>query len=91
MPQDGIHLYVEPEKILIFTDAYKEGFVPQPQSFMTGYVLLEDASDGKTRMVWGAKHATEEGMKQHIDMGFEQGWGAAAEQLNELAKSVAAA
>jgi uncharacterized protein YndB with AHSA1/START domain len=91
MPQIGMYLYVEPGKTLIFTDAYTEGFVPQPTSFMTGYVLLENAPGGKTKMTWGAKHATEDGMKQHIDMGFEQGWNAAADQLDEVAQSLAAA
>lgn len=91
MPQNGMYLYVDPARTLIFTDAYTEGFVPQPTSFMTGYVLLEDLAGGITKMIWGAKHATEEGMKQHQDMGFETGWNAAADQLNELAQTVATA
>lgn len=89
MPLEGIHLFIDPEKTLVFTDAYREGFVPQPESFMTGYVLLEDAPDGKTKMIWGAKHATEESKQKHIEMGFEQGWNAASDQLNELAQSLA--
>lgn len=91
MPQNGMYLFVEPGKTLIFTDGYSAGFVPQPQTFMTGYVLLEDVPGGKTKMIWGAKHSTEDGKKQHEEMGFEQGWGAAADQLSDLAKSLIAA
>lgn len=89
MPQTGMYLFVDPRRELVFTDAYREGFIPQPQSFMTGYVQLQDAAGGGTIMIWGAKHATEDGRKQHLEMGFEQGWGAAADQLNELTRELA--
>ncbi|MAT35674.1 MAG: polyketide cyclase [Ponticaulis sp.] len=89
MPQNGMYLYVDPHRELVFTDSYREGFIPQADSFMTGYVQLEDTPDGGTKMIWGAKHATEDGRKQHLEMGFEQGWGAAAGQLDELARELA--
>ena len=39
-------------------------------------------------MVWMARHKSAEDVEKHLAMGFEQGWPAAAEQLNELAKSM---
>ncbi|MCI5048347.1 MAG: SRPBCC family protein [Aquisalinus sp.] len=85
---DGCFLKVLPETRLVFTDAYTEGFMPRPQHFMTGVVDLSDAADSTTQMIWSARHATAETRQQHLDMNFEQGWNAAADQLNELAKSL---
>lgn len=87
MPLTGIFLEVVPKERLIFTDAFREGFWPQPQSFMTGTVELSD-TEGGTRMVWSARHAGEESLNQHVEMGFEAGWNAAADQLAALAASL---
>ena len=84
----GSFLEVVPLKRLVFTDAYAEGFMPRPDSFMTGVVELSNLGSGKTKMVWSARHATPESKQQHLEMGFEQGWNAAADQLNDLAKSM---
>jgi uncharacterized protein YndB with AHSA1/START domain len=84
----GAFLDVEAMTRLVFTDGYTEGFVPAEKHFMTGYVELSDAPDGKTRMNWGARHANDEDTKKHLDMGFCDGWKAAAAQLEELAKSI---
>jgi uncharacterized protein YndB with AHSA1/START domain len=51
-------------------------------------VFTDAFAGGNTNMVWGARHWTEEDQKQHLAMGFEGGWNAAADQLNELAKSL---
>ena len=83
-------LEIVPEERLVFTDFYTEGYVPQGDGFMTGFVELSDTEDGKTRFIWGARHRNAETMKQHVEMGFEQGWGAAADQLEETAQSVGA-
>ena len=84
----GSILHVDPENLLIFTDGYTEGFMPQPESFMTGVVELSDSGDGKTRMIWSARHSTAEAKQQHLEMGFEAGWNAAADQLDALARSI---
>lgn len=81
----GSFLEVVPGERLVFTDAYSEGYQPRPDSFMTGVVEFFDAEDGRTRMIWSARHATAEKRDQHLEMGFESGWNAAADQLNELA------
>lgn len=86
----GCLLAVETERRLVFTDAFTEGYMPQPDSFMTGVVEFEDAEGGSaTAMRWSARHATEDAVKRHLDMGFEAGWNAAADQLDELAASLA--
>lgn len=90
MENIGSFLEVVPSERLVFTDAYTEGFMPQPVHFMTGVVELSDTDDGRTRMVWSARHATQDTKAQHLKMGFEEGWKASADQLNDLAKSVAA-
>lgn len=84
----GSFLEVSPMKRLVFTDAYSEGYMPRANSFMTGVVEFTDLGNGKTEMIWSARHATSEAKQQHLDMGFEKGWSAAAAQLNDLAETV---
>jgi uncharacterized protein YndB with AHSA1/START domain len=87
----GALLEVVPGRRLVFTDGYDADFVPRPDPFMTGFVDLADTEVGGTRMRWGARHATAEAAERHREMGFEQGWNAAADQLQELARSLAVA
>ncbi len=84
----GAFLEIEPLIRLVFTDAYTEGFVPTDTHFMTGFVELTDEGPAKTRMIWGARHGNAKTMQQHLEMGFEQGWQAAALQLEDLARGV---
>ncbi|MEO0982911.1 MAG: SRPBCC family protein [Pseudomonadota bacterium] len=85
----GCYLDVVDGARLVFTDAYSEGFMPRPESFMTGVVELADAGANDTRMIWTARHACQDDVAKHLEMGFEQGWPAAAEQLNALAAEIA--
>jgi len=84
----GSFLEVNPHRRLVFTDAYAEGYMPKPESFMTGVVEFSRDDDGHTLMVWSARHATAEARDQHLEMGFETGWSTAADQLNSLAKTL---
>lgn len=85
----GIWLAIEPKSELVFTDYYHEGYIPQPTSFMTGFVRLSENESGGTRMIWGARHTSEEDVQKHIEMGFEWGWGTAARQLEGAARQLA--
>jgi uncharacterized protein YndB with AHSA1/START domain len=86
----GQYLEVIEGKRLVFTDAFVGDWHPSNgKPFMVGYVELKDAPGGKTRMVWGARHWSAEDQQKHLAMGFEQGWNAAADQLNALAQSIA--
>ena len=84
----GIWLEIVPLSRLIFTDAFSEDYMPQPKPFMTGFVELSETDENITHMVWGARHATEEAMRQHLEMGFEKGWRTAADQLEHLAQHI---
>jgi uncharacterized protein YndB with AHSA1/START domain len=86
----GAFLVVDPMRSLTFTDAYTEGFIPSGKHFMTGFVELSDAPGGKTRLIWGARHTSETDKQQHLDMGFVDGWKAAAAQLETTARAIAA-
>ncbi len=84
----GQYLEVIDGERLVFTDAFDGDWRPAGKPFMVGFVELTDAPGGKTRMIWGARHWSEEDRDKHLAMGFEQGWNAAADQLNELAQSL---
>jgi uncharacterized protein YndB with AHSA1/START domain len=82
----GQYLDVVEGERLVFTDAYVGDWQHgQNAPFMTGYVHLSDHKDGGTNMEWGARHWSDETVAQHKAMGFEAGWGAAADQLDALA------
>ena len=86
----GIWLEILPETRLVFTDFFTEGFIPQGEGFMTGFVELSDAPGGKTKFIWGARHRNAETTQKHLEMGFEEGWSIAAEQLETTARSITA-
>ena len=84
MPQEGVFLEVIPGKRFVFTDAFAAGWQPRGP-FMVGFFELTPDGDG-THYKAGARHWTAEAMEQHKTMGFEQGWGAVADQLAALAE-----
>jgi uncharacterized protein YndB with AHSA1/START domain len=82
----GVLLEFEPERRFAFTDAFLAGWVPQ-KPFMVGIFEIEPDGDG-TRYRATARHWTAEAVDEHRKMGFEQGWGAVADQLAGLAEGV---
>lgn len=87
IPNDGVYLEVVPELRLVFTDAYTAGWLPAEKPFFTGVIELADASGG-TRYTATARHWTEDARAEHERMGFHEGWGKAADQLEALARSL---
>ena len=85
VPMEGVFLEVIPGQRIVSTDAFKAGWVPQPNPFM---VRIDEFADegGKTRYTATARHWTAEAREQHATMGFEAGWEASADQLEEVAK-----
>ena len=81
-PQEGVFLEVVPGRRFVSTDAYAAGWVPR-DPFMTGIWEIEPDGDG-TRYRGTARHWTTEALEKHRAMGFEQGWGAAADQLKAM-------
>lgn len=91
MKNDGVWLELVENEKLVFTDAYSEGWKPAPDPFMTAIVLLEDGEDGGTRYTAIARHRSAETRKAHEEMGFYDGWGTVADQLEEYTKGLSAA
>ncbi len=86
---EGIFLEVVPNRRIIFTDAFKAGWIPQ-EPFMVGFFELTPDGDG-THYRAGARHWSEAAFNQHKDMGFEGGWSTVAAQLAALAEAAAGA
>jgi uncharacterized protein YndB with AHSA1/START domain len=81
---------VEGEK-LVWTSALGPGFRPVETvedcgGFpFTAIMSLEDAGDGKTRYRAVAIHRNEADREAHARMGFHEGWGTCAAQLEQVA------
>lgn len=85
-PNLGTFLVVEPYKKLVWTDGLLPDFRPNANGFMTGMLELEEVN-GKTKYTAYALHKDLAGKQQHIEMGFEQGWGMALDQLIQVMKN----
>ncbi|QFT58908.1 hypothetical protein FIU94_08730 [Sulfitobacter sp. THAF37] len=85
--QAGCVLEAEPARRFTFTDALGPGFRPLASGFMTGIITLE-AVEGGTRYTARVKHATDADRQKHLDMGFHEGWGTAADQMAALAATL---
>lgn len=87
-PGTGCYLEVIPYKKLVWTSAMLPGFRPAPPAEgefrFTGVVLLEPHETG-TRYTAMAIHEDIGGAQKHAAMGFADGWGAALDQLVEMA------
>lgn len=84
-PNRGVYLEIVPGKKLVFTDAYTKAWEPSEKPFFTGILTFEDAGNGKTKYTARAVHWTEADREAHEKMGFHEGWGKCAEQLEEVA------
>lgn len=84
----GVVLEVVPRKRLVTTDAFRPGWIPSGRAFMVTEILLEAAGTGKTRYTARARHWDEAARAEHEAMGFREGWGQAADQLEVLARSL---
>jgi uncharacterized protein YndB with AHSA1/START domain len=87
MPNEGVYLEVVPGRRLVFTDAYRGGWVPAEKPFFT-VVLTFEPEGGKTRYTARARHWTLADKEAHEQMGFLQGWGLCTDQLAALAASL---
>ena len=88
MPNPGVYLDIVPDRRLVFTDAFAAGWRPAGQPFMVAEVTFEDLGDGTTRYSARAMHWTAEAKAQHEQMGFHDGWGQCAAQLEDLARTL---
>ena len=90
MPMRGVYLDVVPERRIVFTDAFTEAWVPSEKPFMAASVDMIP-EDGGTRYTARAGHWSIADRDQHVAMGFHQGWGITADQLEALALTLVAA
>ncbi|MCW7493635.1 SRPBCC family protein [Leptospira sp. 2 VSF19] len=86
-PNNGCFLEVVPLQRLVFTDSLLPGYRPSGNSFMTAFVTMERIGNA-TKYKAVAKHKDPETKKQHEDMGFMDGWGAALDQLVAFTKNL---
>jgi uncharacterized protein YndB with AHSA1/START domain len=79
---------VIPNERLVWTAALGPDFRPQHTDLpFTAIIELERTASGGTRYRAIAMHQDPEGAKRHDEMGFQDGWGAAFDQLVELMKA----
>ncbi|MCL4065014.1 SRPBCC family protein [Pseudomonas sp. GX19020] len=85
MPGHGCVLEVVPGRRLVWTDLMRGGWHPNDGSF--GFTaVMEVLPDGAGSLYRAnALHRTAAQKAEHEKMGFHEGWGAAADQLGELA------
>jgi uncharacterized protein YndB with AHSA1/START domain len=88
-PHPGTVLAWEEGTRFAFTDAIVGDLQPAGP-FMIGVWTIEPEGGG-TRYTAVARHWTEETMKRHEEMGFDDGWGACADQLKALCERKGAA
>jgi uncharacterized protein YndB with AHSA1/START domain len=89
-PGVGCYLEVFENEKLVWTNALGPGYRPAtrspdaPGDFPFTAVLLFEPHGKGTRYTAIAVHRNEEDRKQHEDMGFQDGWGKALDQLVAL-------
>jgi uncharacterized protein YndB with AHSA1/START domain len=95
-PHEGVFLEVVPNERIVTTNLFAAGWEPRTQKAtecdfgMVSITTFEPEGSG-TRYTARARHFDAEAVKQHQEMGFEQGWGLVADQLAELAEAEAGA
>ena len=88
IPCPGVYLEVIENERLVFTDAYTRAWQPSAHPFMTAIVTFEDAGGGKTLYTARARHWTQQDRERHEQMGFHEGWGKCAGQLEAVARAL---
>ena len=91
----GCVLEVVDKQKLVWTSALGPGYRPAElasegcESFpMTAIITFADAGNGKTTYKAVSLHKTQADKEAHEKMGFHEGWGTVAGQLEEFAKSL---
>lgn len=81
---DGCFLEIDPEARLVWTTALAEGWKPvEPWLAVTAIITFESEGGG-TRYSSRVLHKSEADARKHDEMGFQEGWGAAIDQLARL-------
>ena len=92
MPDDvGTFLLIEPQRRLVWTNALWPNFRPKPNPidkhpgfFFVVNLVLSPLANGGTEYSATVMHQDETSRQAHENMGFQEGWGAALDQLLKL-------
>ena len=86
----GCYLEVVKPQRLTFTTVLGPGFRPMADPFLpfTAVLTFEDTGSGSTRYHVRALHRNDADKQKHAEMGFDQGWAKALEQLVEYAPKI---
>lgn len=89
MPSEGCVLDAIPGRKFVFTDMMTEDFQPvaEPGLGFTATIELNDHPDG-CEYIATARHRTAEDSAKHEAMGFTEGWGLVATQLEAYAAAL---
>jgi len=93
VPNEGSFLEVVHERKLVFTDMFLADFAPvdlvQSGAGLHFAAIVTFAPEGSgTRYRAVARHRSPSEAQTHQDMGFQIGWGIAADQLDALAQGL---
>jgi uncharacterized protein YndB with AHSA1/START domain len=78
---EGCFLEIVPQARLVFTTVLTEGWKPaEPWLALTAIITFEPEGDG-TRYASRVLHRNGEESRKHEEMGFQEGWGTAIDQL----------
>ena len=86
-PNRGVYLEVVPNERLVMTDAYTRAWEPSEKPFMTAVLTFEEAGPGKTLYTARVRHWSVADREAHEKMGFHEGWGQCATQLEAVAST----
>jgi len=96
-PNAGCYLEVVENERLVWTNALAPGFRPSPAPvvggagegafFFTAIIALE-AQSGGTKYTATVLHGDEAARQRHAQMGFQEGWGKALDQLVAMVKAM---
>lgn len=82
-PNRGVYLEVVENERIVVTDAFTNAWGPSEKPFMTLILTFEDEG-GKTKYTALVRHWTVADREAHEKMGFHEGWGQCADQLEAL-------
>jgi len=90
-PNIGCYIEIIPNKKLVWTNALKPGYRPVDQlatnaDFPFTAVISLESHGTETKYTALVIHRNEEDHKKHENMGFQEGWGKALDQLIEHMK-----
>ncbi len=87
-PNTGCYLEIEKDHKIVWTSAMTSEFHPSNDDFPITLHVIFEKQGPQTKYTAYALHKNAEDKKKHQDMGFENGWGLALDQLIALTKSL---